>query len=53
VKFDFIFTYELAYSTRIAVLKYALSLEDEALTYAEPLWTDIKFATQRLERVQH
>lgn len=47
MKFDVICTY----STRIAVLKYALRQEDdEGLTYTEPLCTDIKFVTERLER---
>jgi hypothetical protein len=32
------------------VLKYALRHEDEGLTYDEPLCTDIKFVTERLER---
>jgi len=50
VKFDVIFTYELTYSTRTAVPTYALRHEDEGLTYAEPLCTDIKFVTERLER---
>jgi hypothetical protein len=31
------------------VLKYALRHEDEGLTYAEPLCTDIKFVTERLK----
>jgi hypothetical protein len=43
------FMYELTYSTRIAVLKYSLRQEDEELTYAEPLRTDIKFVRERLE----
>lgn len=49
MKFDVIFTYELTYSTRITLPNYALLHEDEGLTYAEPLCTDIKFVIERLE----
>jgi len=41
---------ELTYSTRTAVLKYALRQEEEVLTHTWPLCTDIKFVTERLER---
>lgn len=46
MKSDVIFTYGLTYSKRAAVLKYALRHEDEGLTYAEPLCTDMKFVTE-------